>query len=86
MNLEPDLLPEYCQYQDDGCDLFPICLCCPFPRCRYDDPGRKHKGKELRNEEMLRLLEEGKGIREVAQRFGVSKRTVYRVMRRSYDE
>jgi len=81
-----DLLPEHYRYQDDGCDLFPSCLNCPFPQCRYDEPGRRQKRKELRNREMLRLLEEGRGIKELTQRFGVSKRTVYRIMRRSYDE
>ncbi len=86
MTLEQDLLPEHCRYQDDGCDLFPSCLNCPFSQCRYDESGRRQKRKELRNKEMLRLLGEGKGIKELAQRFGVSKRTVYRIMRRSYNE
>ena len=86
MKLAQDLLPEHYRYQDDGCDLFPSCLNCPLPQCRYDEPGRRQKRKELRNSEMLRLLGEGKGIKELAQRFGVSKRTVYRIMRRSYDE
>ena len=86
MNLEQDVLPEQCRYQDEGCDVFPSCLNCPFPQCRYDEPGRRHKRKELRNGEMLRLLGEGQGVKELAQLFGVSKRTVYRIMRRSYDE
>jgi transposase-like protein len=80
------LLPEHYRYQDDGCDLFPFCLNCPFPQCRYDEPGRRQRRKEMRNGDMLRLLGEGKGIKELAQRFGVSKRTVYRIMRRSYNE
>ena len=86
MTLEQDVLPEYYRYHDDGCDLSPSCLNCPFSQCRYDEPGRRQKRKELRNREMLRLLEEGKGIKELAQCFGVSKRTVYRIMRRSHDE
>lgn len=73
-------------YPDDGCDLYPSCLSCPLPRCRYDEPGRKQRGKALRNKEMLRLLKEGMGIKELAQRFGVSKRTVYRIIGRSHDE
>ena len=66
--------------QDEGCDLFPSCLNCPFPRCRYDEPRRRHMGKALRNEEMLRLYREGLKVERIAQRFGVSKRTVYRII------
>jgi len=73
------------EYLDEGCDLFPSCLNCPLPQCRYDEPGRRQKGKELRNMEIIRLHSEGKGIKELARRFGVSKRTVHRVMRRSYE-
>jgi len=86
MKLERDLLPEHLRYQDDGCDLFPSCLNCPLPQCRYDEPGRKQMGKELRNEKMLRLHSEGKGATELAQRFGVSKRTVYRIIGRNHGQ
>lgn len=85
MQTEQDLLPEFIRYQDDGCDLFPSCLNCPLPRCRYDEPGRKQMRKEFRNERMLQLHSEGKGIAELAQRFGVSKRTVYRIIGRNHD-
>jgi Mor family transcriptional regulator len=43
-------------------------------------------GKELRNEKMLRLHSEGKGATELAQRFGVSKRTVYRIIGRNHEQ
>lgn len=79
--MERDLLPEHVRYRDDGCDLFPSCLNCPLPRCRYDGSGRSHLAKELRNSEMLRLHREGGlKIMELAQRFAVSKRTVYRIL------
>ena len=86
MKSERDLLPEHLRYQDDGCDLFPSCLNCPLPRCRYDEPGRKQMGKELRKERMLQLHSDRKGIKELAQRFGVSKRTVYRIIGRNHDQ
>lgn len=74
-----ELPPEQEQYQDDGCDLFPSCLRCPLTRCRYDSPGRQ-TGKELRNTEMARLRQAGVSVRELAERFGVSRRTVYRIV------
>ena len=72
-----DFVPEHCEYSDAGCDLFPCCLRCPLTRCRYDRPGR-HARKELRNEAIVRLYRKGTTVSELARRFGVSTRTVYR--------
>jgi len=72
-------LPEHEHYEDDGCGLFPSCLRCPLPQCRYDKPGRP-AGKELRNREIVRLHDGGIELKELAHRFGVSKRTVHRIL------
>jgi len=89
MGIMHELLPERCDYRpkrrptcrprNEGCDLFPSCLRCPLPQCRYDNPGRQ-TGKELRNREMVRLRKAGTEVKELAQRFGVSKRTVHRII------
>ena len=78
-----DPLPEHIRYRDEGCDLCPSCLDCPLPRCRYDGPERRQVAKELRNEEILALHREGRGVRELSRRYGVSPRTIYRAIRRS---
>jgi hypothetical protein len=78
-----DLLPEEHEYRDQGCDLFPSCLDCPLPRCRYDEGGGRTVTNELRDGEVLRLKAEGKGVNELAGLFGVSKRTVHRILRRA---
>ena len=78
-----DLLPEHVRYRDEGCDLFPSCLNCPLPQCRYDGPERRQVVKELRNEEVIRLHDEGETISQLAQRYQVSTRTIYRIVRRS---
>jgi DNA invertase Pin-like site-specific DNA recombinase len=78
-----DLLPEHVRYRDQGCDLFPSCLECPLPRCRHDWPERRQVAKELRNEEVVRLHREGETITELAGRYRVSTRTIYRIVRRS---
>ena len=76
---------EQLEYKDEGCDLFPSCLHCPLPKCRYDE-ARRQTAKELRNKAMLRLHEiEGLNIEELAERFGVSKRTVYRIIGRNHE-
>ena len=78
----PDLLPEYCQYKDEGCDLAISCLNCPFPVCVYEQPGGKQRWlKKLRDGEIIKLFtDEGRGIKELALRFGVSRRTVQRAL------
>lgn len=75
-----DVLPEYCQYHDNGCDFSESCLNCPLPVCVHDEPGGRQKLlKKRRAMEMARLFaDEGKSVRELALIFGVSRRTVER--------
>ena len=82
---ESDLLPEYCQYKDEGCEFAESCLKCPFSQCIYEQPGGKQRWlKKLRDREIARLvIEEGKGVKELALIFGVSQRTVQRALRDS---
>ena len=83
VELDLDLPPEYCHYQDEGCDLADSCLSCPFPKCIYDEPGGKQRWlKRLRAREIARLFtSRGKGIAELALMFGVSRRTVQRALK-----
>ena len=81
---ELDLLPECCQYRDDGCELAISCLECPFPKCVHEQPGGKRRWfKKLRDKEIVRLFSKGRGIRELATRFGISRRTVQRALGRT---
>ncbi len=81
--IELDLLPEYCRYRDNGCDLADSCLNCPFSKCIYEEPGGRRRWlKGLRDKEMARLFSAGgKGIKELALVFGVSQRTVQRAIK-----
>jgi hypothetical protein len=81
--VELDLPPEYCHYRDEGCDLAESCLDCPFPNCVYEEPGGKQRWlKRIRDKDMARLYTtEGKKVRELAQMFGVSQRTVQRALK-----
>jgi hypothetical protein len=83
-----DALPEHTQYIDGGCDLHPSCLTCPLVRCRYDEPGgaRKLRSDE-RDRAILRLHRQGSlKVEAVARSFGVSRRTVFRVLARARQE
>lgn len=78
-----DLLPEQTRYRDDGCHIHPHCLTCPLSRCIYDEPDSgRGVTKALRNAEILSLRTQGVGLEELAQRFGVSKRTIHRALGR----
>jgi len=80
---ELDLPPEYCRYEDKGCEFADSCLNCPFLRCIYDQPGGKqHWLKEIRDREIARLFTtKGKAVKELALMFGVSQRTVQRALK-----
>jgi hypothetical protein len=81
-----DLLPEYCRYQDDGCEFADSCLNCPFPDCIYAQPGGRQQWlKSLRDREVLKLHSQGKGVKELAEMFGVSQRTIQRILKRDRD-
>ena len=85
---ELDLPPEYCQYRDNGCEFADSCLNCPFPECIHAQPGGKQRWlMALRDKEVLRLFTaQGKGVKELALMFGVSRRTIQRILKRARDE
>ena len=95
MQLELDLPPEYCHYQDEGCELAAtylghqsLCSECPFPKCIYEEPrGRQRWLNRLRDKEIVRqFTTEGKGIKELALTFNISQRTVQRVLKGTRNE
>ena len=90
--IELDLLPEHHHYRDDGCDFANTylghqssCLNCPLPKCIYDQPGGRQRWlKRQRDREIVRLVStEGMRVKELAMMFGVSQRTVQRVLENS---
>jgi AraC-like DNA-binding protein len=86
--IREDALPEHIQYRDEGCELSPSCLKCPLPFCRYDHPGGlRHIRNRGRDSEIIRLrYRERLPINALARRFGVSRRTVFRVLKRANRE
>ena len=80
---ELDLPPEYCHYKDEGCELAESCLNCPFPGCIYDVPrGKQLILKGRRDRQILHQFQkEGRGVKEMACAFGISQRTVQRVLK-----
>jgi hypothetical protein len=76
-----DALPEHTRYVDSGCEVHHSCLSCPLVRCRYDEPGGARRLlSEERDQTILSLRGEGRPVSLIAQRFGISRRTVFRVL------
>ena len=82
-----DSLPEVTRYRDDGCDIHPHCLTCPLPRCRYEEPGGlKGLLNSTRDSEIVAMRTKGAAVEDIADRFGVWRRTVFRVLTLKYKE
>ena len=79
-----DRVPELTSYRDMGCDIHPTCLTCPLPRCRYDEPGwQQREERQQRDVELLQVqLRHSMSVEELATHFGVSSRTVHRILKR----
>ncbi|MEO8457188.1 MAG: helix-turn-helix domain-containing protein [Chloroflexota bacterium] len=76
-----DNLPENTRYRDDGCNISQSCFNCPLPRCRYEEPGGlRALLNESRDQEIVQLRLKGMAVEELAGRFGISRRTVFRVI------
>jgi hypothetical protein len=76
-----DNLPENTRYRDDGCNISESCFSCPLPRCRYEEPGGlRALLNESRDREILQLRLKGMPVEELADRFGISRRTIFRVI------
>ena len=76
-----DALPEEIRYRDDGCDIHPQCLTCPLPRCRYDEPGGLRGMLNVyRDQQIVALRGDGAPVDQIAERYSLSRRTVFRIL------
>jgi hypothetical protein len=81
--IRSDALPEHVDYRDGGCEFSPTCVRCPLERCRYDEPGGARTVLlGARDIEVWRRREEGRGINTLAKEFGLSRRSVFRILAR----
>ena len=71
-------------YRDTGCDLFHSCLVCPRVRCKYDEPAEAQRERAMaQDRRKVDVMErEGLTVQEAAEQFGVTPRTVHRILAR----
>ena len=78
-----DTLPENTRYKDDGCEAAASCLDCPLALCKYDDPGwLQRESRRTRDDEIFRLRQDHVSVAEISAQFGISTRTVHRIVQR----
>ena len=72
--------------KEDGCRYSPSCLTCPLPQCKHDmgqgGLARYLKGK-AKQERVATIYREDLTAEEAAERFGITVRTVYRMLVRA---
>ncbi len=75
-------LSEYVPMADTGCDVSPSCLKCPLPQCKFENPAytphQSEKHRLYAGVFAARLA--GETVNGLAERFGVSGRTVSRII------
>ena len=69
-------------WHDTGCRFAPSCLNCPFPFCCYDLPNPLTFKHDLRALSIYALFSSGMTPQEIAFKYNVSARTVWRYIRR----
>jgi hypothetical protein len=79
-----DSVPEFYPYEDTGCEVASSCLNCPLPQCKYDDPGWYQKNRRLAKDLNIFTVMQSEEltVEEAAERFLVTVRTIFRIMRR----
>jgi hypothetical protein len=77
----PDRPPELTHYRDEGCRFWHACLSCPFPRCLQEEPGGPARAlNAYRDGEIRRMFTAGCSAVEIAEHFGIARRSVYRIL------
>ena len=79
-----DAVPEFFHYEDTGCEVSLSCLNCPLPQCKYDDPAWFQRYQRLSKDLIVltAMQSENLTLDEAAERFSVTVRTIFRIMRR----
>ena len=69
-------------HPDEGCQHSPLCLDCPLPLCKYDDPGGEARRAKARRDSLVMWhLRRGATVLEIARKTGIGERTIYRIQR-----
>ena len=76
--------PGIVHYADTGCEVARTCLECPLSRCKFDDMAWFNSYRRLARDFHIAtaIHSEGLSIKEAAQRYSVTPRTIFRILNR----
>ena len=79
-----DDVSEFYHYEDTGCEASDSCLDCPLPVCKYDNPDWYHRNRRFAKDfRIVQIMQqESLSVAGAAERFGITPRTVFRIMQR----
>ena len=82
-----DAVPEFYHYEDTGCEVSTSCLNCPLPQCKYDDTAWFQLNRRLARDFKIwsAMQQDDLTVEQAADRFSVTVRTIFRIMRRCRD-
>ncbi|MXZ92765.1 MAG: hypothetical protein F4Z05_15015 [Chloroflexi bacterium] len=71
-------------YHDTGCEVAGSCLQCPLSRCKFDDMEWFIRYRRMAHDLRMAAIIHGEGlsVAQAAERFSITTRTVFRVLRR----
>lgn len=71
-------------YADTGCEVARTCFECPLSRCKFDDMAWFNTYRRLAHDFHIAtaIHSEGLSVKEAAQRFSVTPRTIFRILNR----
>ena len=81
-------------YKDHGCQHSKKCVTCPLPQCMHDGPAAWVRARNIQNTKdddvranavvlASKRMERHLAIKQVAKEYGVTDRTILRVMART---
>ena len=86
IKVEPEEIDDhdYFKYEDTGCEIFSKCLECPLAQCRYDDFETFEAMKRFAKDYLIinYMRRYNLSVLKTAKKFGVTERTIFRIMAR----
>ncbi len=77
-----DMLPDYADYRDTGCEFSPSCLKCPLRRCKEDLEPPGPASVHARDREIALLRQRHRvPIDMLAGTYGLTRRSIFRILR-----
>ena len=82
-----DAMPELYHDEERGWEVSGACRDGPLPQCKYDDPAWFQRNRRLARDFKIwsAMQQDDLTVEDAAERFSVTVRTIFRIMRRCRD-